>query len=236
MAEPWFYHPDLSTDRLLLAGDEAHHATATRRLRPGDALWLFDGEGGLARATIVEHKARGRELQLQIVERGSQARPIPELHLACALPKGDRQAVLLDMATQLGMARFTPLECERSVVRAPAGAKARWQRICLEACKQSRRAHLPLIEDAATPRDLVRATTARGEAVFIAHPDGAPLQAAALPARCAILIGPEGGFTDAEIAAVVAHGGRQVGLGAGILRIETAAVALLALMRLSGGR
>lgn len=158
--------------------------------------------------------------------------PRPAVHLACALPKGDRQGVLLDMATQLGVTRFTPLVCARGVVKPNPNTLDRLRRICLEACKQSRRFYLPEIGEPLTPRELVRAS-APGS-LRIAHPsaDAVPLSAATGLNTLTLLIGPEGGFTDEEVQEAITAGARPFGLGTGILRIETAAIAALALTTL----
>jgi 16S rRNA (uracil1498-N3)-methyltransferase len=234
MTEPMFFCeplPDVG-GTALLTGEEARHAGGARRLKRGDVLWLFDGRGRLARATLHATHDRGRELELLIAERAEQPAPAPPLHLVCALPKGDRAAVMLDMATQLGMTSFTPLLSERSVVDPGKGTLERLQRVCLEACKQSRRAHVPAILSTTSLTEAVAADDTK----WIAHPDGEPL-ARLTPAEASdpltLLIGPEGGFTKEEIALALARGARPVSLGSGILRIETAAVALLAALRLN---
>ncbi len=229
MAEAWFYFPGLTSApaRVTLSGEEAQHAAAARRLRPGDTVTLFDGAGTVAHADIVGAGARSVELVLHAAQR--QPPPLP-LHLACALPKGDRQATLLDMATQLGMTDFTPLRCAHSVVTPGPNSAARWQRLCLEACKQSRRAYLPRLHGALAPASVA---AARGTLpVLIAHPDGVPFARLRAPLRAGaiLLIGPEGGFTPEEVAAVRAAGGEAVALGPAVLRIETAATVLLALV------
>ncbi|MEW6330565.1 MAG: RsmE family RNA methyltransferase [Pseudomonadota bacterium] len=243
MSEPLFYSEQLPEPgaTMQLTGDEAHHAAASRRLHDGDTLWLFDGRGGVARATLQRVVARGRTLELRVEERRAEPPPWPALRLACALPKGDRQNVLLDMATQLGMTRFTPLDCARSVVKPGANSAARWRKICLEACKQSRRPYLPAIEAVATVHGLARRAAAEGSQVWLAHPAAQAVSAAAAVAQRAddvtLLVGPEGGFTEAEIEQAVAAGAQPLTLGASILRIETAAVALIAAFGLaaSGG-
>jgi len=242
MAEPLFYAEHLADPgaTLTLTGDEARHAAASRRLQVGETLWLFDGRGGLARATLLHVTARGRALDLRIEERRTEPPPKPAIHLACALPKGDRQNVLLDIATQLGMTLFTPLVCERSVVKPGANSIERWRRVCLEACKQSRRTYLPELRSPATPRE-VMARTARGtETVWVAHPSAEAVSVSSAikqnaSADVTILVGPEGGFTENEIGQAVAAGARRIALGSAILRIETAAVALVAAFSLATG-
>jgi 16S rRNA (uracil1498-N3)-methyltransferase len=242
MSEPLFYSEQLAEPgaTLLLTGDEARHAAGARRLHAGDTLWLFDGHGGVARAALQRVAARGRALELRIEERRTEPPPRPAIHLACALPKGDRQQVLLDMATQLGMTRFTPLDCARSVVKPGANSPARWNKICLESCKQSRRLHLPAIATSSTPADVARRAAAEGSQAWLAHP---AVQAASLAAAIhqranngvTLLVGPEGGFTEAETEQVVAAGARPLTLGDSILRIETAAIALVAAFALGAG-
>lgn len=231
MNEPLFFSATLPAagETVTLTGEEAQHAAGARRLRGGDTLWLFDGQGGLARTALLALDKRGRSVELRIEERHNAPPPARRVHLACALPKGDRQAVLLDMATQLGMTDFTPLACERSVVTAGEHSAERWARVCLGACKQSRRLFLPRLHPAAAP-----ATLTLDGAALLAHPDGAPL-ASVIPGTTApvtAVIGPEGGFTEAELQALEAAGATRVSLGTAILRIEAAAVALLAAVQL----
>lgn len=244
MTEPLFFAEHLPEAGMTatLTGEEARHAAASRRLHPGDTLWLFDGRGGIARATLRRVGARGRELELQVEHRRTEPLPQPPVHLACAIPKGDRQQVLLEMATQLGMTGFTPLACERSVVKpGAAGNRERWRRICLEACKQSRRLYLPVIHEPASPGEVAMQAVATGFDLWIAHPGDRAVPVSTLTANrdpkrgITILVGPEGGFTQEEVDTVCAGGGTALALGQAVLRIETAAVALIAMLRLSEG-
>lgn len=241
MTEPLFYSEQLAEPgaTLVLMGDEAHHAVASRRLHDGDTLWLFDGRGGIARTTLLHVAARGRTLELLVEERRTEPPPRPAIHLACALPKGDRQNMLLDMVTQLGMARFTPLDCERSVVKPGANSLTRWRKICLEACKQCRRLHLPIIETVSTAREVVKQAAAEGSSLWLAHPAAQAVTVSTAVNQGAndvtILVGPEGGFTEEEIGQAVAAGAKLLALGTTILRIETAAVALVAAFALKTG-
>lgn len=241
MTEPLFYSEQLAEAgaTVMLTGDEAHHAASSRRLHDGDTLWLFNGQGDIARATLLRVTARGRTLELHIEERRTELAPLPAIHLASALPRGDRQQVLLDMATQLGMTRFTPLDCERSVVKPGTNSAARWRKICLEACKQSRRLYLPSIEATSRVQVVVGRATAEGGSVWLAHPSAESVAISMAVKREAkavtILIGPEGGFTETEIEQAVAAGAKLLALGTSILRIETAAVALVAAFALKAG-
>ncbi|MCR4331719.1 MAG: 16S rRNA (uracil(1498)-N(3))-methyltransferase [Sulfuricaulis sp.] len=242
MSEPLFYSEQLGEPGavLTLTGDEAHHAAASRRLQIGEALWLFDGRGGLARTTLLHISAHGRALDLRVEEQHTEPPPKPAIHLACALPKGDRQSTLLDMATQLGITGFTPLVCERSVVKPGANSAERWRRICLEACKQSRRPYLPILHASATPQEIVAREAGRANIVWIAHPSAAAVAVSraveqSASADVTILVGPEGGFTELEVERTTGAGAQPIALGSAILRIETAAVALVAAFSLATG-
>ncbi len=234
MTEPLFYAERLGDPGaiMVIAGDEARHAAASRRLKNGDTLWLFDGKGGLARTLLLNARGRRHGLEVRIEDRHTEPAPRPERHLACALPKGDRQSVLLDMATQLGMTRFTPLACERRVANPGANSPARWRKICLEACKQARRLHLPAIDPASAVQDVTARAMARGSRVWVAHPTEHAVNvldaANQSSGDVTILIGPEGGFTEEEVGQATALGAQALRLGNSILRIETAAVALIA--------
>ncbi|HKQ29849.1 MAG TPA: RsmE family RNA methyltransferase, partial [Burkholderiales bacterium] len=143
--------------------------------------------------------------------------------------KGERASVLFDMATQLGVASFTPLLCERSVVDPGTGTLERLRRVCLEACKQSRRTYLPEVHAPAKLADAL----ARDGIKWIAHPTGKPLGGLSPASQpLTLLVGPEGGFTDQEIGDAERDGAECVALGHTILRIEAAAVALVAAIML----
>jgi 16S rRNA (uracil1498-N3)-methyltransferase len=227
-----YYFPALASAEgtATLAGDEGHHAGGARRLAVGDDIWLFDGHGTVGRAKISAIDRRKSVLQAIIDECRVVPAPRPRIELACALPKGERQSILLEMATQLGINTFWPLQCGRSIVKPGINASRRWQRICVEACKQSRRPHLPVIHEPVRPE-----AAAMEYAIWVAHPpatartlqDLISVVRTDVPTRAILLVvGPEGGFTDAEVSSLAASGAQTVSLGLAILRIETAAIAL----------
>lgn len=239
MNEPWFHAPGplASGMTIELDREEARHATGARRLAAGDDVILFDGAGTLARASIASINKRGREVLAEVHEVRMQPAPSPALTVATALPKGDRLAVMLSMLVQLGVNAIRPLECARGVVRVTADSPARWCRIMLEACKQSRRARVPEILPALGVTDAARCALESGGFAWIAHPTGRPVRDMTPPITLhglTLLIGPEGGFTEEEVESALLVGASAVSLGDGILRIETAAVALLAAIRLTG--
>lgn len=232
MTDPLFYCATLPADNpIVISGDEAHHVSV-QRFRAGDRIALFDGRGGLARGTIQTIKRQAVEIAVE--RREHHAARTPALDLYCAVPKGDRLAVLLDIATQLGMSRFTPVRWQRSVVEPSGRAEERWQRICLEACKQSRRLHIPEIAPLTEPVAALKRAHAENSLPLLAHPDpgGTTLATLAIGSseRIAIFIGPEGGLTEDEVAQMRGEGARLVQLGPQILRIEAAAVAALSVL------
>lgn len=229
MAAPWIHvePPELragESGRALLDPQELRHATGAKRLRDGDAVVLFDGRGLVADATLAERGSAADHAAPRVVPP-----PSPHLTLATAIPKGDRSAVLVDMATQLGASAFVPLRCVRSVVTATPAVTMRLARVALEACKQSRRSHLPSFGAECTPAAAVVAAIAGHATVLLLDPHGAPIarlrSSWGATTRLVALVGPEGGFDDAEIDEATALGAVQVSLGGGVLRVETAAVA-----------
>ncbi len=237
-SEPWFHHdpiPDPALgepERVELDSKQARHATGARRLAPGDEVVLFDGRGVSARAVIEEVSRRCTTVRVSALQRESPA--TPRIHLASALPKGDRQSAMLAMTCALGLASFAPLECGRSVARAGSGSRDRWQRILQESCKQSRRAHLPELRESCTPQRYLELHRKNADATFLLDPAGRPARQALADGALHgaldlhLLVGPEGGFEDSEIQALRGRDAQPISLGAGILRIETAAVAAVA--------
>jgi len=152
-----------------LSEQESRHASGSRRLRPGDGIDLFDGVGTVARASI-ESITRRRQIVFQIEEKTYVEKPERRLWLATAIPKGDRQTVLLDMATQLGVTDVLPVRFQHSVWRQKQTPE-RWQRIVLEAGKQSRRHWLPTLHRPVELADLLE-TMKNVDQVLVAHQYG----------------------------------------------------------------
>ncbi len=239
MSHAWLHVDPLPAagEPVTLDADEARHASGSRRLSAGDAVVLFDGRGALAHARLEEGTTR-KTLAARVESMEQRPAPSPALRLGVALPKGDRQSTLVSMATQIGVAAWAPLECRRSVARPGRNAEERWQRVAIAACKQSRNPWLPELLPEATPRGFAGAETRRGPCLVLHPGEGArPIASAAAealdeaPGSLSIVVGPEGGLEDEEVAACEERGAVRVSLGATILRTETAAVAALAILR-----
>jgi 16S rRNA (uracil1498-N3)-methyltransferase len=208
------------------------------RCKPGDRVVLFDGTGAEFSAQVEEV---GRaDVRLAILARHPLDRELPvPLTLGVALPKGERQKWLVEKAVELGVGRLVPLRTSRSVAQPVEQALARLCRTVIEASKQCGRNRLMEITE---PQDWADFVEASREAPLriLAHPDARsrpskPRVAEDLwgeadpPSAVHLAVGPEGGFTSEEIALATAAGWRAVSLGPRILRIETAALLLVAL-------
>ena len=224
-----------------LGGTEAHHLLHVLRAQPGLALIVFDGRGGQFDAQVVQcHRTT---VTLSVGPRQQIERELPfALTLAVALPKGDRQRWLLEKSVELGVSRLIPLQTARSVGKSEPSAKL--TRYVIEASKQCGRNRLMQIAPAQPWSKLAcsklawskLATEATDQARILAHPGGQPLSQAdcnPIDESLTLAIGPEGGFTDDEVAQATDAGWQIVGLGERILRIETAAIALVAALTVS---
>ena len=215
-----------------LDGPEAHHLAHVLRLTAGQVVELFNGQGRSATALISHVHKKAVQLELQSVRQC--VRSGPQLTLAVAVPKGDRFDWLVEKAVELGVARLVPLITSRSVVDPRDSKLDRLRQTVVAACKQSRQDFLMDLAAPLSWRDYVAQISAN-ERHWIAHPGGPPLRAMLADGGAGaitVAIGPEGGFSDDEVAAAVAAGAAPVALGELILRVETAALAVAALIRL----
>jgi 16S rRNA (uracil1498-N3)-methyltransferase len=235
MSDRFYSETPIAGDHATLAGPEAHHLLHVMRGSIGDRVTLFDGSGAEFVAEIA--KCARAEVELWIIERREVNRELPfELIVGVSLPKGDRQKWLVEKLTELGVTQLVPLVTERGVAQPTAGALDRLRRSVIEAAKQCGRNRLMEIAD---PQDwttfLSRGSSNSVSQRLVAHFGGAPLADSITTEtmRTQLAIGPEGGFTDEEAAVAVATGWRIVDLGPRILRVETAAVALAAVVAAS---
>ena len=232
--EHWFFaeHIPKCSIETVLSDTEASHAVRTRRLRIDDPLIIFDGKGLSAAARIIEISQRPLRVRLHIGERDWSPKKTPSVHLVSALPKGDRQNTMIDMATQLGVDVLTPLVCERSVSVARKGNRERWDRIVIEACKQSHRSWLPTLAEESSLETFISGID-EDAMVFVGDSDGDTLGSFSSMSlkeleKVYLVIGPEGGFTLFEHQLQKRAGFKMLSVGDGILRTEAAAVALVA--------
>ncbi len=233
MADPRFHVPELSGPVVQLTGPEARHACQARRLRQGDAVVLFDGNGREARGEIS--KLSGTEVQVHVSQVRTSARPCPALTLAVAVPKGPRQDFMIEKCTEFGVAAIWPIVTARSVCSASEHKLDKWRRTTIEAAKQSGQCWLPELSPPRRLEDVLAETSGFDTALVAAPGTESMLDVvAALAGTRGVLafVGPEGGWTEGELQGLTANGCRPVSLGPHILRIETAAIAIAAVMGL----
>lgn len=227
MSDRFYTDGPLAPGEYVLAGPEAHHLAAVRRFGPGDRVVLFNGDGHDYPAEVLSVGRRSVGLNIFPAVPADRELPFP-LCVASALPKGDRADFLIEKLTELGVTRFVPLVTARSVVVPKPNVVEKLTRAVIEASKQCGRNRLMAVEPPRTWAEFV----GRDELTdnrFLLHPAG-PRPAVTMPAGgAAIAVGPEGGFTDEELAAADAAGWRRASLGPRVLRVETAAVAAAAL-------
>ena len=219
-----------------LEGDEARHAVAVARVRVSERIAIGDGRGTVAWGTVESAAPEGLEIRVDRVVRDPA--PTPEIWLAQALAKGDRDELAVQAATELGVFGVIPWAAERSVSRWE-GAKldrgrSRWETIVREAAKQAIRARVPDVTPLASVADLSR----RPGQVLVLDPDADDaLTAVALDAhRITVVVGPEGGIAPRELDTFRLAGAIPVRLGAEVLRTSTAGPAALAVLNARLGR
>jgi 16S rRNA (uracil1498-N3)-methyltransferase len=216
-------------DRATLDPLESHHVARVLRLRPGDALQVFDGEGGAWAATI---DAVSRDRVTVVVGKESTEDVEPKLRVVVcqAVVRPEKIEWVLQKGTEIGVSAFRLIGSDRAEAPPPSPARlARYGRIVMEACKQSGRRRLPTLVSGPleTPRDGV-------VAIVLAPGAGVPSLGSVLAGHGAqevwIAVGPEGGFSDGELAALTSRGWKPASLGPRVLRTETAGAVAAAIV------
>ena len=228
-----FYVPEgFDQSEIELPAEEAHHALHVLRKGPGDRLALFDGRGRVAKGRIA--RARRKTVHV-VIEDLSSPEPTParQIVLAVAFPKGERTRWLVEKATEIGVSRLIPLTTERSVVDPRPSRIARLRQTVIAACKQSGRNRLMEIDGPLTLSEWLEgsvtsvtrlACDSGGLPISTCLPEISAFNHRSAPQEVQISIGPEGGFSPSELAAMRSAGVTIVSLGGTILRIETAAI------------
>ena len=208
------------------------HIARVLRLRAGDAVQLCDGNGRECDAVIRSVSSDAVVFQTE-PWRAAETEPCVSITLFQCLPKAGKMETIIQKCVELGACGFVPVQSERCVVvlKPPyEGRIERWQRVSEEAAKQSRRGIIPKV---LPPIALDKLDFSGYDTVFAAYENEHTVSLkTALREHCgtriAIVIGPEGGFSDAEIETLIRKGARSVSLGTRILRTETAGMAMLA--------
>lgn len=234
MARRLFFVEQVRGGECEVTGERAHHLRTVLRIEPGETYEVSDNE----RVYLAEVLAVRRDrVTFRVVGAGEERRVPVRLLLLAGLVKFDRLELLLEKATELGVERIVLVAAarsERGLERAAVKRFERWRRILLEAGQQARRARLPELAGPVSFEEAVR-EAADYRYVLDESGNAPPLLAALPPARrpehaVALLVGPEGGWTEQERGRSAAAGWRAVSLGPQILRAETAAIAALAVV------
>ncbi len=237
MTEALFYVDTLpeAGDVAIVDGDEGFHAASVRRIRVGEKLDLGDGAGTMAHC-VIEEVAKAR-LTARVLERWTVEPAAPTVTVVQALPKSDRSELAIELATEAGADAFVAWQAARCVARWDGGRAdkglRRWRAVARAAARQSRRPHIPQVSGVATTDMLladVREAVASRSIVLALHESATePLTKLSLAQADSLMlvIGPEGGISDEEIAALSEAGATVVRLGPTVLRTSTAAAVAL---------
>jgi 16S rRNA (uracil1498-N3)-methyltransferase len=225
----WFYDEAVSKDSTAISKSELVHFKSLRILR-GDEIVISSGKGFGFAAEVLD-PATG---QIHIKQRMESVMS-HKFHLIQAIAKGGRDEAALQSCTELGIASATALQAERSISRWEGKIEKnieRWQQIAVSAMKQSQQLRLPEIHYAASVRDL----PVRGVGLVLDPKASHGIASVQRSKEYSIVVGPEGGFSEAEVATLVANGFQSVRLGSSVLRTSNAGVVALACLQLTSGQ
>ena len=223
------------TDELTISGDEAHHLAYSLRARRGDKITAVDGAGNCAVIELIDfdrEKIKARrisEFKKVIVDK--------KIILADCLPKQSRFDNIIEKATELGVEKIQPLISERTIARPRGNKLERWQRIAKESAEQCARDTIPAIENIRKLDDWLKEITPLAEDTLFLfcwelEQDTTVREILSVnkDKNIIVLIGPEGGFSEREVQMIKSAGGVSVTLGKRILKTDTAAISVLAMI------
>ncbi len=235
----FYVNPErIDSSTISLPALEAKHAYRVLRLRKGDEVIVFDGDGTEYRGAIVSLSAQ--QGSIGIKSRTRYQPPALQITLAAAIPKQSRFDDIVDSATQLGVQNLIPLITERTIVKFAAGEAAvkqqRWQKIAVEAAKQCGGVYIPRVSAAEMFPSAVERAGCFDLALIPALAPGAVglkeiLRTVSSPKKIIVFIGPEGDFSPDEIITAKNNNCHVVSLGARVLRCATAANMVLSVLR-----
>jgi 16S rRNA (uracil1498-N3)-methyltransferase len=234
----------ISGDTAVLSGTEAGHMLRSLRLSVGDSFHAFDEAGNRYRMRILE--ATSRSLRAEVLETFPPEPPPPvPVTLLVGLPKADKMDFILEKATELGVSRVVPFRSSRTIPRLPPadGKKRllRWERVVLAAAKQCGSGRIPEVTEIVPYAAALREAAEHDGRVIFYEGEGnfslkRILSGMTAIRNVALIVGPEGGFSPDEVREAVAAGCACAGLGSRILRVETAALAVLAMVMYHFGK
>ncbi|ASP38406.1 16S rRNA (uracil(1498)-N(3))-methyltransferase [Bacterioplanes sanyensis] len=239
MATPRIYHPEPFSINTVITLDDnaAAHLVRVLRLQNDAPILLFDGSGQEYAAKLTDVGKKTANAYVTHCSKTETASPL-QLHLGQVISKGDRMDFTIQKATELGIHDITPLWSQRCDVKLNQGRLQKkcehWQRVAISACEQSGRCQVPTIHAPQTLSDWLAQIQA--DCKLVLHPHNqSPLKEQAVPESVALLVGPEGGLSDDEVALCQQRQFNGLTLGPRILRTETAALTALAVLQYQWG-
>lgn len=216
-----------------LPDHSAHYVRTVLRLKSGTAVVVFNGDGNEYTGHLASVSKKAVTLLPESVQRPERESAL-HVHVALGLSRGERMDYAIQKCTELGASSMTPLFTERSEVRLKGDRidkrLAHWQQVAISACEQSGRLQIPEVHPPCELRDWLQTCQAPWKFVFD-HRQKTSLPVNEVVGELALLTGPEGGFSEAELEAATAAGFRAVTLGQRVLRAETAPVAALSVLQ-----
>jgi 16S rRNA (uracil1498-N3)-methyltransferase len=223
-----------------ISGDPANYVGRVLRLKAGDALTLFDGRG--AEYEAVLRSLSKSSIRVTVGDKCLRSTESPlRIHLLQGVSRGERMDLVVQKATELGVHRITPVLTDHTMVRLDDKRAAKrtqhWKGIAASACEQCGRNVLPVVDSPIALRTWISEHPGDQAPRLIMTPGAAVSLASVRPVedRLTLLIGPEGGFSDAEYELAELTGFKSVGFGPRVLRTETAALAILAALQVLFG-
>jgi len=237
---PRIYTPQPLTPNSTLALDAeaAHHVGRVLRMQSGDALILFNGDGNEYPAAITSVDKKSVQVALEAANTIDRESPLT-IHLAIAISKGERMDWVIQKATELGVTEITPLQTERVEVRLNNEREEKklshWQAIAISACEQCQRNRIPTINSSQSLSSWLDSVNAEAKFVLHHRSEVALESYAQKPRSVALLIGPEGGLSEAEIILAEKKDFAPLRLGPRVMRTETAPIAALSILQFLWG-
>ena len=229
------YTPDLLSPEtvVVLSAMPSAHLIKVLRLRAGAKAVLFNGDGSDYLCEIMLAKAEAAQLRILSVQAAAGESPL-KITLLQAICRGDKMDWVLEKATELGVTHIIPVQSERSEVQLDSerASKRRehWQRVVISACEQSGRAFVPQVEALQTLGNRLSGEISAA-AKIILEPGGAPISMTRELSSVALAVGPEGGWSERDLAQLGLVGFSQAAIGPRVLRTETAGIAAISVMQ-----
>lgn len=233
---------NIHSDNIVITGDDVKHISRVLRLVCGDLITICDGEG--TDYTVRIERCGKDSIFTSIVNSGkNKTEPPIEVSLFQGIPKSDKMDFIIQKSVELGVRKIIPVITERTIIRFDNNKSldkrvARWQRISLEAAKQCNRGVVPQVEYPLNFEEALGFCADDGLSIIPYEKEKANCLKSIIksnPKKAAVFIGPEGGFSEAEIIKAVNFNIKPVSLGPRILRTETAGIALISILMYEWG-